>query len=115
VPMFHGFQRQGHLSRNQIWNTSIQGTAFHLLLESYIELNRIRKEEGWRSRIIGQIHDEIRMSVHPDELDYVLELTNWVMAEWARRRHPWVIVPLETEFKVAGVDQPWAMEKKVRL
>lgn len=113
VPMFHGFQRQGHLSRNQIWNSSIQGTAFHLLLEAYIELNRIRKEEKWESKIVGQIHDEIRSSVHPDELGYVLELHHWVMAEWVRQKHPWVIVPLEVEFKCTEINKPWATEKKI--
>ena len=115
VPMFHGFQRRGHLSRNQIWNTSIQGTAFHLLLESYNELNRIRKKEGWQSRIIGQIHDEIRSSVHPDELDYVLRMHYWVMAEWIREKHSWICVPLEVEFKCTDVDSPWATEKGISI
>jgi uracil-DNA glycosylase family 4 len=115
VPMFHGFQRQGHLSRNQIWNTSIQGTAFHLLLESYIELNRIRKEEKWESKILGQIHDSIVMSVHPGEKDYIFELTNWVMTEWIKQKHNWIIVPLEAEFSCTkNIDEPWAMEKKVK-
>ena len=115
VSMFHGFQRQGHLSRNQIWNTSIQGTAFHLLLKSYIKLNDIRKEENWQSKIIGQIHDEIRSSIHPDELDYILQMHQWVMAEWIRQEHPWIIVPLEVEFKLTKVDKPWATEKKFQL
>lgn len=115
VPMFHGFRRRGHLSRNQIWNTSIQGTAFHLLLEAYVELNRIRKEEGWRSKILGQIHDDIPTSVHPDELDYLFRLYRWVMAEWVKRRHDWIIVPLEVEFKLSPLGQPWSAQKKIKI
>jgi len=112
VPMYHGFLCQGHMSKNFILNTSIQGTGFQFLLEAFTELNKIRKEEGWKSRIIGQIHDEIRLSVDPDEFDYIVQITSWVMRDLMQQRHnDFLCVPLKVEFKVGQVDQPWATEK----
>jgi DNA polymerase I-like protein with 3'-5' exonuclease and polymerase domains len=115
IPMFHGFRRQGHLTRNKIFNTSIQGTAFHLLLWSFITLNDVRKAEGWESKLIGQIHDDIRWSVAPQELSYVMQMHQWVMTEAIKTPHPWLCVPLEVEFKLTEVDQPWATEEKRRI
>ena len=115
VPMFHGFRRQGYLNRNKIFNSSIQGTAFHLLLWSFVKLNAIRKEERWESKLIGQIHDEIRWSVIPGELQYLMEMHQWVMTEAIKEPHPWLIVPLEVEFKLTGLGKPWATEAKVKL
>jgi len=85
------------------------------LLESYNELNHLRKEEKWQSKIIGQIHDEIRSSVHPEELDYILRLHYWIMAQWILERNPWIIVPLEVEFKITEIDQPWATESQIEI
>lgn len=107
VEMFHGFRRRGFLTRNEIINTPVQGTAFHLLLWSCIQINKIRKLEGWLSKLIGQIHDSIIMDVHPSELDHVVQTVKRVMTEDIRKVHPWIIVPLLAEVEVAGIDQPW--------
>lgn len=112
VPMYHGFVCQGLMTKNQILNYSIQGTGFHFLLESYIDLLRISEQEGWRSKFIGQIHDEIRLSAHPDEFAYLVQLIEWVMVHALAERHSeFLVVPLKAEFKAAGVDEPWSKEK----
>lgn len=112
VPMLHGFRRQGLLTRNEIYNSSIQGTGYHFIQESYNELNKIRKEEGWQSRLIGEIHDEIVASVQPDELDYLTSLFLWVMRDLMQERYSsFLVVPLKVEFKATEIDHPWFFQK----
>jgi len=107
VEMFFGFRRSGYLSRNQIINTPIQGTAFHCLLWSLITLDEIRRKEGWRTSFMGQIHDSIVIDMDPLEQDYVLEVIHRVMCEDIRKEHPWIIVPLEIEVELAPIDRSW--------
>jgi uracil-DNA glycosylase family 4 len=112
VPMYHGFRATGLMSKNEVLNYSIQGTGFHFLLESLIELNMIRKKEEWQSKIIGQIHDEIVFSVQPNEFDYITQLITWVMRDLMQERHnDFLVCPLKVEFKAGEIDQPWATWK----
>jgi uracil-DNA glycosylase family 4 len=111
LEMLTGFRVNGYLSRNQIVNYPIQGTAFHLLLWSCIELNRIRKEEGWVTKIPAQIHDEIFMDIAPDEEEYVRKQVEWVMVEGTKKEFKWINVPLLAEYGSGEVDQPWVAEK----
>jgi uracil-DNA glycosylase len=112
VILLHGFKRKGLLSRNQVINTPIQGTAFHLLLWSFIELNKIRKREKWRSKLMGQIHDSIVASVHPEEREMVISTFQRVMCEDIKKAYDWLIIPLEADFEVTDVDCSWATKKK---
>lgn len=101
---FLGFRRNGYLKKNQIVNTPIQGTAFHCLLWSFIQLNALfrlystLKEKGFKSVLCSQIHDEILMNVWPTELNDVVEIVRKIMCEDIREKYPWIIVPLEVEF-----------------
>ena len=115
VPLKHGFRRQGFLERNKILNTSIQGTAFHLLLWSFIELNKISKEEEWKTKILGQIHDCLLLSTEPSELKHVAKTIYQVTVEDVKKPHPWLNIPLDIEYEVAGVDQSWAQKEKTTL
>jgi DNA polymerase I-like protein with 3'-5' exonuclease and polymerase domains len=108
--MFHGFRRRGFLTKNEIINTVIQGTAFHLLLWSCNRLNDLRKEEGWKSKWIGEIHDEILGDVDYGELKYVVDTTKRVMTQDILKDHPWINVPLISEITVTEVDQPWHLK-----
>jgi len=114
VPLKYGFRRQGFLDRNQILNTPIQGTAFHILLWSLIELDKFLTKEELKSSLLGQIHDCVLLSVEPSELYRVVTMANWLMSEGALRAHPWCNVPLEVEFELADVDAPWSAKEKVK-
>ena len=114
VEMFFGHQRGGYLSKNKIINTPIQGTAFHLLLWSLIRLNEIRKEEKWKSRIIGQIHDSILLSVFPPEQEHILKTAQRVMCEDIRKENKWIIVPLTVDFEITEVDGSWYTKEKIK-
>jgi uracil-DNA glycosylase family 4 len=104
VEMFFGHWRNDRMTNNRILNTAIQGTAFHLLLESYIELNNIRKERQWATKLIGQIHDEILQDVNPQEREEVTQTTEQVMTQ---KEHDWLIVPLAVEMEITPIDTSW--------
>lgn len=114
VEMMHGFRRRGFLTKNEIVNTVVQGTAFHLLLWSCNKLNDIRKEENWDSDWIGEIHDEILGDIVPSELKYVVETTKRVMTQDILVDHPWICVPLISEVSVTDVDGPWHIKHEYK-
>ncbi len=71
VSMYTGFRCSGIMRKNECINIPIQGSAFHCLLWSFIQVDKISREQNWKSRLIGQIHDAMVLDVHPDELDMV--------------------------------------------
>jgi len=106
VEMPFGFRRTGLLSNNKIFNSAVQGTAFHLLMWSYIELNKMCRSK-WDTDLMGQIHDEILYDLNPDELHDVLDMTQYIMQDKIRERFDWVNVPLIVEPEGTDVDQAW--------
>jgi DNA polymerase len=115
IPLYFGFQRQGYLGRNKVLNTSIQGTAFHCLLWCFIQLNNLRKAENWQSRIMGQIHDSIVMSIYPPEKIRVLQALKQIMTKDLVETFPWAIVPMVIEIEMAKRDEPWSKKKPLIL
>jgi DNA polymerase I-like protein with 3'-5' exonuclease and polymerase domains len=111
VEMKFGHRRSGYLGRNKIINSPIQGSAFHCLLWSLIELNKIRKKDKWRTKIIGQIHDNIVDDLFPEEESHVLETSERVTCRDIREQHDWIIVPLEVEFEITEIDGSWYTKK----
>jgi len=112
---FFGFRRSGYLSQNDVINTPIQGTAFHCLLWSFARISKIAKKEKWNSKLIGQIHDSIIIDLDPAEETHVLKTVNKVMTIDIREDNDWIIVPLEVEPELTGVDEPWYYKKAVPL
>jgi DNA polymerase-1 len=109
VDMFFGHRRSGHLSNNMILNTPIQGTAFHCLLWSYIELDKMFAK--FKTSLIGQIHDEILEDIDPSEEKDVVELTRYIMCDKIREEHDWIIVPLHIESEYTDIDGNWYDKK----
>ena len=115
IKMKTGFTCSGVMGRNDCINYPVQGAAFHCLLWSFIELDRIMCQEGWRSRLIGQIHDSIIMDVHPDELEMVLRIARRVTCEDLPKAWPWINVPLEVDAEICDIDASWADKKKLAM
>lgn len=113
IQFLFGHRRSGYLSKNALSNYPIQGAAFHCLLWSVIQLNRKRKEEGWKTRPIGQIHDSIVFDLCPDEQDYVIEVTKRVMTEDIRKEFPFLIVPLDVEAEITDINGSWYSKKEI--
>lgn len=107
LEMLTGFRCSGVMRRNEIMNYPIQGTAFHCLLFTFIQLDEVMREEKWNTKLIGQIHDSIIMDVDPDELDHVQETAHRIVREDLPAKWDWITIPLEIEIDVYGVDKPW--------
>ena len=112
--MMFGFRRSGLMSRNEIMNSPIQGTAFHCLLWSLIEIYKKAKNEKWKSKIIGQIHDSIIVDVVPEEEEYIIKEMEHIMCIKIREEHPFLIVPLEVEAELTPVDGSWNQKEPVK-
>lgn len=108
--MYTGFVCKGPLRKNQIVNMPVQGTAFHCLLKTFIIVDKIMRKEKWKSRLIGQIHDSMVLNVYPDELEKVKNTITWVVREYLPKIWKWIIVPLDIDIEVYGVDKPWVKE-----
>lgn len=112
VESHFGGHRNGYLRRNQIVNTNAQMTAFHCLLWSLIEINKVRKQENWKSKIIGQIHDQIVFELWPSEKKHVLQVVEDIMCTKIKEGRPWIITPLAVEFEFSGVNNSWAVSEE---
>lgn len=110
-----GFHIEGIYSRNDVSNYPIQGSAFHCLLWSLIQLNRWLKKHKFRSRIICQIHDSILLDVKQSELQDVLAAAHRIMTQEVRRHWPWIITPLEIDAAAAPPGASWFHKEKVKI
>lgn len=111
VPMPWGHLRGGFLSKNQVINTYIQGPAFHCLLWSLVQINKMRRKEKWKTTIPYQVHDEILFDLYPPELKHVVENTTRIMTKDIRKANPWITIPLEAEWSATEVDGSWSTMK----
>jgi uracil-DNA glycosylase family 4 len=113
IELFWGHRRRGIISKNQISNSTIQGSAFHCLLWS---LNRAIKRgrlEGWKSYIPAQIHDELFCYVHESEIKYFVKAVTKIMQEDIVAENPFILVPLIAEWSFCEPGQPWYNKKSV--
>lgn len=95
-----GFRRHGYLNRNTIFNSHIQGPAYHCLMDVINHLVPLKLKERWATRMPGQIHDAIFFDAAEKERGHVIEAVTEELVVNVRRRNKWVIVPLEVEWEV---------------
>lgn len=107
IDLLTGFRCYGPMSRNDATNYPIQGSAFHCLLWSFIELDKVLRYRKFKTRLIGQIHDAIVLDVHPAELQDVAVLLQEIMVDKLKAHWEWIIVPLAIEMDVGPVDGSW--------
>ncbi len=66
----HNATVRGFAERNAI-NAPIQGTAADIIKVAMIRIHQRFKQEGIRSKMILQVHDELNFSVYPEEKEAV--------------------------------------------
>ena len=102
-----GFRVSGHYSRNEVLNFAIQGTAFHCLLWSVIQLQKWLKKYRMKTKLLGQIHDSKVLDLHPKEADDVLHKAKSIMTVELPKHWEWICVPLEVEVEASPTNQSW--------
>lgn len=115
VDLYTGFRCLGPMSKNDAINYPVQGAAFHCLLWTFIQVDKISQQEKWKSKLIGQIHDSIITDVHPKEKDHVIETIHKVATKNVLEHFKWIIVPLEIEFEICEVDRPWSEKESLKV
>lgn len=108
-----GFRRHGYLSRNAIFNTHIQGPAYHCLMDCINHLISKQQKEKWETKMPGQIHDAIFLDNKLEEKSHVMEVITEEMTVNIRRRNKWIIVPLEVEWEEGRSN--WLEMEKLNL
>lgn len=79
VELVTGARRPGPLNLEKIFNTPIQGPAFHLLLDGLNRVEDILVEDGFKTRPISETHDSILFNFYPEEEQDVIDITNAVL------------------------------------
>lgn len=82
---------RGHAERNAI-NAPIQGTAADIVKLAMVNLHRELADQGFRSQMVLQVHDELVFDAFTDELDQLLPLVKHAMENAFT-----LAVPLEVE------------------
>ena len=75
-------------------NAPIQGTAADIIKIAMVRVDRRLKEEGLRSRLLLQVHDELLVETHLEEIEQVKKILSEEMHGAAR-----LSVPLEIDMK----------------
>jgi DNA polymerase-1 len=89
---------RSYAERNAI-NAPIQGSAADIIKVAMIDIDQWIRQEGLRSRMILQVHDELVFDVHQEELEQLKPMVEKLMKE---------ALPLEVPMEIEiGVGQNW--------
>jgi len=83
-------------SERQAVNTRVQGSAADLIKKAMVDLDRAIRDEGLKTRLISQIHDELLLETPEEEQERALKLVRRIMSEAMS-----LLVPLEVDARVA--------------
>lgn len=108
-----GFVIEGVYARNDVTNYPIQGSAFHCLLWSLIQLQKWLEKKRMKTKILGQIHDSLVIDFYIPEMEEFLVKARQVMTRDIREYWPWIIVPLQVEVEIAPKGGNWFQKEKV--
>ena len=89
---------RGAAERNAV-NAPIQGSAADIIKLAMINIFRRFENEGFKSKMLLQVHDELVFDAHKDELDSIKPIIKYEMENAFK-----MIVPLDVEM---GIGKNW--------
>ncbi len=115
LDLYTGFRCYGPIKQTKVTNYPIQGSAFHCLLWTLINVqDKIEKISG-RSKVIGQIHDAIVLDAHPEDEEEIDKIIKLYGTEKIREYWDWIIVPLKIEKERSEINGDWSDMKEVGI
>lgn len=108
-----GFRVYGSFARNAVTNYPVQGSAFHCLLWTLIQVNRKLRKYQMKSMVVGQIHDSLLGDIRIKELRDYLEIVEETVSVDLRKHWPWICVPMVIEYEIAPEGGSWYEKKEV--
>ncbi len=112
IDMFTGFRCSGVMRKNEALNISFQGSAFHCLLWSLIQIDSLQSSKNWNSRLVNQIYDAFILDQDPNEHKIIDKAVQRIATEDIRKEWKWIIIPLALDTDIKGVDEPWSGWRK---
>lgn len=100
IETFFGFRFIGLMDRKQCTNYPIQGTSFHLLLYTLIEVEKFIKKHNLKTIIIGQIHDSIISDVPVNEIEFYHRGVSAIISG-LHKKFKWLTVEMEAECAIS--------------
>ena len=113
--MLSGFRCEGVFTKKQVCNHPIQGTSFHGLCYSLIEISKYIIEHQLKSKIILQVHDEVLIDLYPPEQDELIEACYNIMTQKIRKEWPWICVPMDVDISISEIDGNWYNVKTLKI
>lgn len=113
--MLTGFIISGHLNRKQCVNYPVQGSSFHGLLWSVIRISQLLKKYKMKTKLIGQIHDDVVSDVPDNELKNYLEIATDVITVQLEKHWPFIITPMKVEVEVTPIDKSWYYKEAYKI
>jgi DNA polymerase-1 len=114
IETYLGFRFSTYMTRNEVTNYPAQGTAFHILLWTLINVNRELKRERMESKIIGQIHDSMITDHPPHETEKLIKIIDYWGTKKTRETFDWITVPLKIDHELTDIDSSWYLKKEVK-
>lgn len=112
---FTGFRISGPLSRNDIINYPVQGSAFHCLLWCLTQMQAWLVRRKMQSKIVGQIHDSMVIDLDPAEEDAVLRKAQQLVQIRLPQYWDWIYIPLTIEAEITGIGEAWLHKKEIDI
>jgi len=104
-----GFRFTGLMDRKQTANFPVQGTAFHLLLWCLNLLRAEKKNYGWKSRFIGQVHDSVIIDFVPEEVAEIVSVFKHHVSVTLPKTFPWAAVaPFRIDVELSKINGTFA-------
>jgi len=110
-----GFRVYGSFGRNAVTNYPVQGSAFHCLLWTLIQVNRKLRKYKMKSKVVGQIHDSLIGDINIKELRDYLEIVEETTSVELRKHWPWITVPMVIEYEIAPKGGTWFEKQEVKF
>jgi len=108
VELYTGFRCLGPMGYTDATNLQIQGSAFHCLLWTILQIeDKVRAISG-RSSIVCNIHDALVVDMHPEDEAEIDRLVWEYGTQKVREKWPWIITPLIIESERSAVNGSWA-------
>ncbi len=109
-----GFIEHSLLSRNDCINHPIQGTAFHILVRTAIEVDALLQDDDSAFPVL-QVHDSEMIDHHPDVAKDVDNMMLGIVRETIPHEWDWVNTTLVIEAERSEVNGNWYDVKEVEL
>jgi DNA polymerase I-like protein with 3'-5' exonuclease and polymerase domains len=112
IDFYTGFRASGLMKKTDVTNYPVQGSSFHCLLWSLIQLDKFIIKNNLDSKIIGQIHDSIVVDMNIDEFDLIARKIEDIVCCQLPDTWKWIIVPIEMEVDEYIINGSWADQIK---